>query len=59
MELKSGIAESVVEGKGRKEGREGRKEGRRNKKNGEMPRSEESWLFVKESDRKKASTGPN
>lgn len=33
-------------------------EGRRNKKNGEMPRSEESWLFVKGSG-KKAFTGPN
>lgn len=49
----------LKEKEGRKEGKEGRKEGRRNKKNGEMPRSEESWLFVKESDRKKASTGPN
>lgn len=34
-----------------KEGR--RREGGETKKDGEMPRSEESWLFVKDSDRKR------
>lgn len=33
--------------------KEGGREGGEIKKNGEMPRSEESWLFVKDSDRKR------